>query len=100
MSASYPAATDGQGVHELPTIAYFLGIAVRMFFNDHDPPHFHVRYQGFRARSYIRRRSGRRPLAADSHATCEWTALRREPLMRNWRAARSDGQLERIGGLE
>jgi hypothetical protein len=37
----------------MPTIAYFLGIAVRMFFNDHDPPHFHVRYQGFRARILI-----------------------------------------------
>jgi hypothetical protein len=37
----------------VPTIAYFLGIAVRMFFNDHDPPHFHVRYQGFRARIRI-----------------------------------------------
>lgn len=34
-------------------MAYFLGIAVRMFFNDHDPPHFHVRYQGFRARVLI-----------------------------------------------
>jgi hypothetical protein len=30
----------------------------------------------------------------------EWTALRHEPLMRNWRAARSDNQLERIAGLE
>jgi hypothetical protein len=42
------------GAHEgsnLPTIAYFLSIAVRMFFNDHDPPHFHVRYQQFRAAS-------------------------------------------------
>jgi hypothetical protein len=24
-----------------------------MFFNDHDPPHFHVRYQQFRARVRI-----------------------------------------------
>jgi len=37
----------------MPTIAYFLGIAVRMYFNDHAPPHFHVRYQGFRARVLI-----------------------------------------------
>jgi hypothetical protein len=37
----------------LPTIAYFLGITVRMYFNDHDPPHFHVWYQGFRARVLI-----------------------------------------------
>ncbi|MGA8157543.1 MAG: DUF4160 domain-containing protein [Rhodoplanes sp.] len=37
----------------LPTIAYFLGIAVRMFFNDHDPPHVHAHYQGYRARVRI-----------------------------------------------
>jgi len=24
-----------------------------MFFNDHDPPHFHVRYQRYRARVLI-----------------------------------------------
>jgi hypothetical protein len=30
----------------------------------------------------------------------EWTALRREALMRNWQAARSDQNLERIGGLD
>jgi len=31
----------------------FLGIAVRMFFNDHEPPHFHARYQGYSARIRI-----------------------------------------------
>ena len=30
----------------------------------------------------------------------EWTALRREALMRNWHAARSEGRLEYIAGLE
>jgi hypothetical protein len=30
----------------------------------------------------------------------EWTDLRRDALMRNWRAARTDGLLERIAGLE
>jgi hypothetical protein len=30
----------------------------------------------------------------------EWTALRREALMKNWIAARNDGRLERIEGLE
>lgn len=33
----------------MPTIADFLGIAVRMFYNDQRLPHFHVRYQGHRA---------------------------------------------------
>jgi len=30
----------------------------------------------------------------------EWTALRHDALMKNWVAARTDGQLERIEGLE
>jgi hypothetical protein len=30
----------------------------------------------------------------------EWTDLRRDALMRNWQAARTDGSLERIAGLE
>jgi hypothetical protein len=86
----------------LPTIAYFLGIAVRMFFNDHDPPHFHVRYQQFRARIRIddgQIIDGRLPPTVTRLVT-EWTALRREALMKNWVAARTDGRLERIEGLE
>ncbi len=30
----------------------------------------------------------------------EWTDLRRDALLRNWQAARTDGQLERIPGLD
>ena len=86
----------------MPTIAYFLGIAVRMFFNDHDPPHFHARYQQFRARVRIddgQIIDGRLPPTVARLVT-EWTALRRNELMKNWIAARTDGKLERIEGLE
>ena len=33
----------------MPTISSFYGILVRMFFNDHDPPHIHARYGEFEA---------------------------------------------------
>lgn len=76
----------------MPPIAYFPGIAARMFFNDHEPPHFHVRYQGFRAR--VRIADGdvidgrlRARVARVARLVKEWTALRREALMRNWQAA-------------
>lgn len=85
-----------------PTIAYFFGIAVRMFFNDYDPPQFHVRYQGFRARVRIADGEvidGRLPPTV-ARVLKEWTALRRDAPMRNWQAARTDGTLERIPGLE
>ena len=28
---------------EMPTIAQFYGIIIQMYFNDHNPPHFHAR---------------------------------------------------------
>jgi hypothetical protein len=33
----------------MPTISEFLGIMIRMYFNDHPPPHFHARYNEFEA---------------------------------------------------
>ncbi len=33
----------------MPILSYFFGIYVRMFYNDHAPPHFHVEYQGKRS---------------------------------------------------
>ena len=28
----------------MPEISWFLGIVIQMFFDDHNPPHFHARY--------------------------------------------------------
>jgi len=33
----------------MPAISAFYGILIRMFFNDHAPPHFHARYGEFEA---------------------------------------------------
>jgi hypothetical protein len=33
----------------MPTISTLYGIIIRMFFNDHAPPHFHVQYAEFKA---------------------------------------------------
>lgn len=30
----------------MPTIAMFYGIAIRMYFDDHNPPHLHAQYEG------------------------------------------------------
>lgn len=27
----------------MPTVAWFYGIAIAMYYNDHNPPHFHTR---------------------------------------------------------
>jgi hypothetical protein len=33
----------------MPTISEFYGIVIRMYFNDHAPPHFHVIYGEYEA---------------------------------------------------
>ena len=33
----------------MPTISAFYGILIQMFFDDHAPPHFHVKYAEFKA---------------------------------------------------
>ena len=68
----------------------------------HDPPHFHVTYQGHRARVSIADGEvidGKVPVAV-AHILKEWAALRHVELMRNWVACRTDGQDERIEGLD
>ena len=33
----------------MPEISRFLGIIIRMFYNEHNPPHFHAYYNDFKA---------------------------------------------------
>ena len=33
----------------MPVISMFYGMIIMMFYKDHNPPHFHVDYQGARA---------------------------------------------------
>ena len=33
----------------MPTISMFYGIVIQMFFDDHNPPHFHAYYQDYEA---------------------------------------------------
>ena len=73
-----------------------------MYFNDREPPHFHVWYQGFRARVLMANGEvidGRLPVTV-ARIVKEWTALRHDALVQNWAAARTDGKLERIAGPE
>lgn len=33
----------------MPRISYFLGIAIYMYFRDHEPAHFHAMYEEYAA---------------------------------------------------
>ena len=37
----------------MPVISRFYGILIVMYFNDHNPPHFHAKYSGDEAISIL-----------------------------------------------
>ncbi|MGH9801008.1 MAG: DUF4160 domain-containing protein, partial [Blastocatellia bacterium] len=32
----------------MPVVSRFFGIIISMYYNDHQPPHFHIRYAEYR----------------------------------------------------
>lgn len=73
-----------------------------MFYNDHNPPHFHARYGGQRALvridtlAVLEGRLSPRVLGL----VTEWAALHREELREDWRLARQQAPLQTIAPLE
>ena len=86
----------------MPEVSRFFGIVIAMFYNDHPPPHFHVRYGEQRALididalSVIEGSLSPRVLGL----VVEWAALHREELERNWDRARRHERLHLIRPLE
>ena len=86
----------------MPTIAYFYGIAIRMYIRDHPPPHFHAIYGEYEAFVAIETGEvidGKLPRAA-ARLVKEWALARQGQLSENWRRARAGEQPERIAGLD
>lgn len=86
----------------MPEISRFFGIVITMYYNDHEPPHFHARYGGERALieiDSIALLRGELPPRALGLVT-EWTSLHREELMANWQRARRDEPLMGVPPLE
>ena len=85
----------------MPEISRFLGIVITMYFNDHEPPHFHVRYGEFRATFAIdalELLDGQLRLRVLG-LVVEWAALHRFELRRNWTMLATEGKLRRIDPL-
>jgi hypothetical protein len=86
----------------MPEISRFFGIVITMYFEDHPPPHFHVRYGSAKAifaiepPGLLEGQLSPRTLGLVS----EWAALHRNELLANWSRARQQEPLTRIAPLE
>ena len=81
----------------MPEISRFFGIMVRMFYDDHNPPHFHAEYQGKRAKVDFKGNVLRGDLGSRTalRLTREWIDLHEEELSRDWELAREAKPLEK-----
>ena len=85
----------------MPVISRFLGIVIMMYWNDHNPPHFHAKYGEFEVLLSLDGKilDGKLPNRALS-LTLEWLALHRSELAENWERARRRESLNNIAPLE
>ena len=85
----------------MPEISRFYGIIIRMYFQDHNPPHFHAEYQGMKAEYSIETLevlAGKIPLRAHS-LVLEWASINRKELLKNWERAKVPSQMKKIQPL-
>lgn len=85
----------------MPEISRFYGIIIRMYFNDHNPPHFHAIYGGNEAVIAINTLAviaGWLPPRAMG-LVVEWASLHQEDLLADWQKARNFEPLARIEPL-
>lgn len=86
----------------MPTISEFFGIVIRMYYDDHNPPHFHAYYGGYEAIFSIESLAmteGNLPKRAKA-LVIEWAAEYREKLLEDWHLAEQHQPLKRIEPLE
>ena len=79
----------------------FLGIAILMYFDDHNPPHFHARYNDFRAIISIKDLlliEGELPMRVLG-LVIEWAGLHKNELFENWNMVRETGEYFKIEPL-
>lgn len=84
----------------MPEISRFYGIIIYMFYNEHNPPHFHVEYQDFEAiieieSGIIKGKIPRRALKL----IFEWMDLHKDELLENWKKIEERKALQKIEPL-
>jgi hypothetical protein len=85
----------------MPEISRFFGIVIRMYWNDHNPPHFHAFYAGAEVLVDIQLLSvfagSLSPRATG--LVIEWASLHQQELLADWGRAQAQRPLEKIEPL-
>ncbi len=85
----------------MPEISRFYGIIIKMFFDDHNPPHFHALYGDYEVLIDINTFAvfaGHLPPRALG-LVIEWSTLHQKELLDDWHRAQGHKPLNKIDPL-
>lgn len=86
----------------MPELSRFFGIVIRMYYDDHPPPHFHAIYGKFEMQvsidpiAIMNGTMSRRAISM----IIEWAALHQHELLENWQRLREEQPVVKIEPLE
>lgn len=86
----------------MPEISRFFGIIIAMFYDDHNPPHFHAKYGNYKAAIKIKDFTvleGFLPPRAMG-LVVEWAAIHKDELLMDWETAKDKRPLFPIEPLK
>ena len=86
----------------MPYVSMFFGIIIRMFHNEHNPPHFHAEYHGQKGLFDLNGNmiKGNMKSNTAKNLIKEWVMLHREELLNNWNNAAKGGDIDKIAPLD
>lgn len=85
----------------MPTLCMFYGIIIRMYNSgEHNPPHFHAKYQDYYATFYLdgELKDGEMP-KAQRKLIVAWAEIHKDELIANWELAINEQPLYKIDPL-
>ena len=86
----------------MPTVSMFYGIMIKMFFEEHNPPHFHVEYSEYKAIVNIKDLKvvkGKLPRRAES-LVLDWAEIHQNELLNDWNLCQNEQLPKPIKPLE
>ena len=86
----------------MPSVSIFFGIIVRMYYNDHRPPHFHAEYQGQKATFDFNGKVIHGSIDSNTARSLikKWALRHKHELMLNWKRLEEALPLDQIAPLE
>jgi len=85
----------------MPEISRFYGLVILMYYNDHEPPHFHVRYQEYEVTININSGEVKGKMSRTAlKLVYKWMDLHKNELLDNWELCKQRKELLWIKPLD